>query len=64
MAEIKLEFLFATTASEAIMSLPAVAVLHRRMHRILSAGPQERFGEGTQWVRAAAPRFRFKGKSN
>jgi hypothetical protein len=40
-AEIKLELLFETRASEAIMSLPAVAVLHRRMHRTLSAGPQE-----------------------
>ncbi len=41
MAEIKIELLFVTTASEAIKSLPAVAILHRRMHRTLSAGPQE-----------------------
>jgi hypothetical protein len=30
--EIKLDLVFVTTASEAIMSLPAVATLHRRMH--------------------------------
>jgi hypothetical protein len=29
-AEIKLELVFVTTTSEAIMSLPVVAVLHRR----------------------------------
>jgi hypothetical protein len=63
-AEIKLEFLFATTASEATMSLPAEAVSHRRMYRTLSAGTQECFGEGAQRVRAAAPRFGFKLKSN
>jgi len=38
---------FLTTANEAIMSLP---VLRRfftaEMHRTLSAGPQERIGEG------------------
>ncbi len=45
-AEIKLELLFVTTANAAIISLPVVAVLHRRMHRTLSMGPQERFGEG------------------
>src|SRR5713226_8717314 len=26
------------------------AVLHRRMHRTLSAGPQARFGEGARWT--------------
>ena len=30
---------FPTTVNAAIMSLPVVAVLHRRMHRTLSAGP-------------------------
>jgi len=37
-AEIKHEFGFVTTASEPIMSLSAVAVLPRRMHRTLSGG--------------------------
>jgi len=46
MAEIKLELLFPTTANAAIISLPVVPVLHRRVHRTLSARPQERFGEG------------------
>jgi hypothetical protein len=41
--------MFLATANEAIISLPVVAVLHRRMHRTLSAGPQERFGEGAHW---------------
>ena len=54
-AEIKLELVSVTTASEAITSLPVVAVLHRRMHRTLSAGPQARFGEGCPVDRAAAP---------
>src|SRR5258708_27955538 len=40
------------------------AVLHRRMHRTLSAGPQARFGEGRRWTGVAAPRFGFKRKSN
>jgi len=43
-SEIKLMLMFLATANEAIISLPVVAVLHRRMHRTLSAGPQERFG--------------------
>jgi hypothetical protein len=30
------------------------AVLHRRMHRTLSAGPQARFGEAARWIGAAA----------
>jgi len=63
-AEIKIELVFETSASEAIMSLPAEAASDRRMYRTLSAGTQERFGEGAQWVRAAAPRFGFKLKSN
>ena len=50
MAEIKLELLFVTTASEAIKSLPAVAVLHRRMHRTLSKGPQARLGRGARLI--------------
>src|SRR6266581_4644608 len=63
-AEIKLMLVFLTTANEAIMSLPVAAVLHRRMHRTLSAGPQARFGEGARWTGAAAPRFGFKSESN
>jgi hypothetical protein len=46
-AEIKLELVFVTTASEAIMSLPAVGVLHRRMHRNLKHG-----AAGAFWGRA------------
>ena len=64
MAEIKLELVFVTTASEAIASLPVVAVLHRRMHRTLNAGPQARFGGGLPLDRGAAPRFGFKHESN
>jgi hypothetical protein len=45
------------------MSLPVVAVLHRRMHRTLSAGPQELFGRAPLDA-AAASRFGFKRKSN
>ena len=45
MAEIKLELRFVTMASEAIKSLPVVAILHRRMHRTLS-GAASAFGEG------------------
>ena len=45
MAEIKLELLFVTTASEAIKSLPVVAIPHRRMHRTLS-GAAGAFAEG------------------
>jgi hypothetical protein len=52
MAEMKLELRFVTTASEAIMPLPAVAVLHRRMHRTLS-GAAGAFGG--HWIGAAAP---------
>ena len=63
-AEVKLLLLFLTTANNAIMSLPVVAVLHHRMHRTLSAGPQARFGEGARWTGAAAPRFGFKSESN
>jgi hypothetical protein len=44
MAEMKLEVLFVTAASEAIMSLPAVAILHRRVHRTLS-GAASAFGK-------------------
>jgi hypothetical protein len=63
-AEIKLESVFVTTASEAIMSLPVVALLHRRCTEPSSAGPQARFGEGARWIEAAASRFGFKRKSN
>jgi hypothetical protein len=63
-AEIKLESVYVTTASEAIMSLPVVALLHRRCTEPLSAGPQPRFGEGARWIEAAASRFGFKRKSN
>jgi hypothetical protein len=63
MAEMKLEILFVTTASEAIKSLPAVAILHRRMHRILS-GAASAFGEECSLDRAAAPCFGFKHESN
>jgi hypothetical protein len=62
--EIKSEFVFVTTAYEAIMSLPVVAVLPRQMHRTLSAGPQAHFGEGAGWKEATAPRFGFKRMSN
>ena len=55
---------FLTTANEAIMFLPLAEVLHRRVHRTLSAGPQARFGESARWIGAAAPRFGFKRKSN
>ena len=41
--------LFLTTANEAIMSLPVVVVLHHRMHRTLSAGPEARFWGGARW---------------
>jgi hypothetical protein len=34
-------------------------VLHRQMHRTVSAGPQARFGEGAG-IGAAAPRFGYK----
>ena len=37
---------FLTTANEAIMSLPVVAVLTAECTEPLSAGPQERIGEG------------------
>ncbi len=63
-AEIKLELLFLTTASEAIKISPCCGGLHRRMHTTLSSGPQARFGEGRPLDRAAAPRFGFKRKSN
>ena len=49
MAEIKLELLFVTTESEAIRSLPAVAVLHRRMHRTVS-GAAGAFRGGVPWI--------------
>jgi hypothetical protein len=49
MAEIKLEFVFVTTASEAIVSLPVVAVSPPNAQN-LSAGPQARFGEGAHWI--------------
>jgi len=39
---------FPTTVNAALMSLPVVAVLHPRMHRTLSAGPQVRFGGGAR----------------
>jgi hypothetical protein len=61
-AEIKLELVFITTASEAIMSLLVVAVLHRRTHRTLSAGAAGAFGG--HWIGAATSRIGFKGKSN
>src|SRR5258706_14302990 len=60
-AEIKLELVFVTTASEAIKSLPAVAVLHRQMHRTLS-GAAGAFGG--HWIGAAATRFGCKRRSN
>ena len=63
-AEIKVMLLFLTTANEAIVSLPVVVVLHHRMHRTLSAGPQERNWGGRALERSAAPRFGFKRKSN
>ena len=63
MAEIKLELLFVTTASEAIKSLPAVAILHRRMHRTLS-GAASAFGDGCPLDRTAAPCLGFKHESN
>lgn len=47
MAEIKFELVFMATASEAIMSLPVVAVLHRRMHNTVS-GAASAFGEGAR----------------
>jgi hypothetical protein len=53
MAEIKLRLVFVTTAGEAIMSLPGVAVLHRRIYRILSGGPQE--PSGGQWIGLRPP---------
>jgi hypothetical protein len=59
-AEIKLELVFVTTASEAIMSLPVVAVLHRRMHRTLSAGPQARFGGVLPLDRGRGPSLRIQ----
>ena len=43
-AEIKLKLVFVTAANEAIISLSVVPVLNHRMHRTLSAAPQERFG--------------------
>ena len=47
---------FLTTANDAIMSLPNVAVLHRRMHRTLSEEPEARFGRapGGQGLRPLA----------
>jgi hypothetical protein len=59
-AEIKLELAVVTTASEAIMSLPVVAVLHRRMHRTLSAGPQEPFADGARLDRGCGPSLRIQ----
>ena len=53
-AEIKVMLLFLTTANEAIMSLPIAVVLHHRMHRTLSAGPQERNWGGRSLERSAA----------
>src|SRR6266550_4839601 len=52
--------LFLTTANEAIMSLPVVVVLQHRMHRTLSAGPQERNWGGHSLERSAAPRVRCR----
>ncbi len=63
-AEMKLELAFVTTASEAIMFLPVVAVLHGRMHRTLSAGPQARSWGGRPVDRGRGPRFGFKHESN
>jgi hypothetical protein len=52
-AEIKLEFGFVTTASEAMMSLPTTTVLRRRKHRTLS-GAAGAFGESACWMGGAA----------
>jgi len=62
-AEIKLGLVL-ITANEAIMYLPVGAVLHRRVHRTLSGGRQELFGQGARWLRVAASRFGFKRNSN
>jgi len=62
-AEIRLELLFVTTASEAIQSLPVVAVLYRRVHRTLS-GAASAFGDGCPLDRAAALCFGLKDESN
>ena len=51
--EINLELVFVSTASEAIMSLPVVAILHRRIHRTLS-GAASALGRGARLLGAAA----------
>jgi hypothetical protein len=58
-AEIKLELVFVSRANEAIMSLPVVAVLHRRMHRTFSADRRSVLGSA-HWIRAAAPGVRYR----
>ena len=40
------------------------AVLQRRIHRTLSAGPQGRFEEGARWTVGRGPRIGFKSESN
>src|SRR6202035_2645459 len=58
-AEIKLELVFVTTASEAIMSLPVVAVLHRRMHN-LKRGAARAFWVGRLIGYGLRPRVRYR----
>lgn len=55
MAEMKLEVAFVTIASEAIKSLPTLAILHRRMHRTISGAAGAFGGEpGGQGLRPLA----------
>jgi hypothetical protein len=60
MEEMKLMLVFLTAANKAVMSLPVVAVLHRRMHSTLSAGPQAGFGESARWMGDSSPSLRIQ----